>query len=453
MKTKTKVFCSILLLLLLSAHAPAQGLSVLANFTGGDGANPQAGLVGSGSTLYGVAYAGGGSDDGTVFSINTNNGNLAVLYSFYGAEYNIYINSYTTTDGASPAGGLALSGTALYGTTYVGGTSDNGTVFMINTNGSGYLILHSFPGGNGGSNPEGGLLLAGNTLYGTTMLGGTAGQGCVFRINTNGTGFTNIYSFLGGTNGSNPEGNLILSGNTLYGTTYGPYFGQSAGYGTVFRVNTDGTGFSNIYHFTGNTDGAYPEAGLVLSGSTLYGTASAGGHFLGTVFGVNTNGSGFTSTEFNGDNGANPQCSLVLVDGALYGTTPNGGSEGWGTIFQYIPNGGGLNAIYAFTNGNDGAAPEAGLMVMGNSFFGTTQATDNYGYEGTVFALPPPALTGIPLSIVAQGSQVTLTWSSPAFSLQSSTNVAGPYTNVPNATSPYTTAVPGQQRFFRLEGN
>ena len=59
--------------------------------------------------------------------------------------------------------------------------------------------------------------------------------------------------------------------------------GGSSGNGTVFAVNTDGTGFTNLHSFTAastnglipstNSDGANPEAGLILSGNTLYGTA------------------------------------------------------------------------------------------------------------------------------------------------------------------------------------
>ena len=68
---------------------------------------------------------------------------------------------------------------------------------------------------------------------------------------------------------------LILSGNTLYGTAV---YGGSSGDGTVFAVNTDGTGFTTLHNFTatvyGQRDGAFPYAGLILSGNTLYGTAS-----------------------------------------------------------------------------------------------------------------------------------------------------------------------------------
>ena len=331
MKTNVKPICLIMALLSTGTYVIAQTLTPLVNFNGGNGAKSTGGiLVASGSTLYGTAYGGGSSNFGTVFAVNASGSGFSNLYTFTGAIYNTNTHTYITTDGANPSGGLVLSSNMLFGTTYAGGSNDEGTVFAVNTNGGGYGILHNFLGGGDGSNPEGGLVLSGNTLYGTTFLGGTAGEGSIFRINTDGSDFTNIYSFSGGTNGSNPEAGLVVSGNTLYGTTYGAYFGQSSGYGTVFRVNTDGSSFSNVYTFTGGSDGANPEAGVLLSGSTLYGTASAGGDFFGTVFKVNINGGGFNSYSFNFSVGANPQAGLLLLGNTLYGTAANGGSSGLG---------------------------------------------------------------------------------------------------------------------------
>jgi autotransporter-associated beta strand protein/uncharacterized repeat protein (TIGR03803 family) len=96
--------------------------------------------------------------------------------------------------------------------------------------------------------------------------------------------FTTLHGFNGGSDGAYPRAGLILSGNTLYGTTSDLNDGGS-GNGTVFKVSTDGTGFTNVYSFTGGSDGANPVAGLILSGNTLYGTAVRGGSSgLGTVF-------------------------------------------------------------------------------------------------------------------------------------------------------------------------
>src|SRR6266487_1573804 len=130
--------------------------------------------------------------------------------------------------------------------------------------------LHSFTGGTDGANPWAGLLLSGNILYGTASSGGLSNRGTVFAINTNGTGFRTLYSFTGGDDGDCPIANLILSNDRLYGTAGSVYGGASSGNRTVFALNTDGTGFTVLHSFTAgstptagdyyitNFDGAYP---------------------------------------------------------------------------------------------------------------------------------------------------------------------------------------------------
>jgi uncharacterized repeat protein (TIGR03803 family) len=172
--------------------------------------------------------------------------------------------------------------------------------------------LGAVPGG--GTQPNAGLVLSGITLYGTTFEGGSSGFGTVFAVNTDGSGYTNLYSFTDGSDGANPYAGLILSGNTLYGTAL---YGGSSNFGTIFAVNTDGSDFTNLYSFTGCTNGAYPSAGLVLCGGTLYGVTGAG------IFAVNTNGTGFTNlySFANGTtNASDVQCDgLVLSGTILYG--------------------------------------------------------------------------------------------------------------------------------------
>ena len=156
------------------------------------------------------------------------------------------------------------------------------------TSGSGY------PTNNDGARPYGGVILSDNTLYGTGYEGGSSGYGTLFKVNTDGTGFTNLHTFAGyPSDGANPYAGLILSGHTLYGTARN---GGTSGSGTVFAVNTDGTGFTTLYRFTAtvvdpssgyptNSDGAHPQAGLILTNNTLYGTAERGGSSgNGTVF-------------------------------------------------------------------------------------------------------------------------------------------------------------------------
>src|ERR1035437_7847153 len=125
------------------------------------------------------------------------------------------------------------------------------------------------------------------TLYGTTYKGDS--YGTVFKIQPDGTGFSVVNCFTNSVEGKNPWSGLVLSGGTLYGTTYS---GGSSNYGTVFKVNTDGTAYTVLKNFTGS-DGSFPQAGLVLSGGTLYGTTRGGNSDYGTVFKVNTDGTGF----------------------------------------------------------------------------------------------------------------------------------------------------------------
>src|SRR5690349_5619965 len=135
-----------------------------------------------------------------------------------------------------------------------------------------FTTLHNFNGADG-TTPVGPLILSGDTLYGTCSGGGVAGNGTVFKINIVGTGFTNLHDFRNYTNsdGYTPSGGLVIAGDTLYGTARG---GGSWGWGTVFAIDTDGTGFTVLHNCRQTaSDAANPSAGLLLAGSTLYGTS------------------------------------------------------------------------------------------------------------------------------------------------------------------------------------
>lgn len=319
-----------------AVNTDGTGFSALYDFSGGsDGKGPQASLVLSGSTLFGIT-GGGGYGRGNLFAINTDGSGFTDLYDFSIPDYN-YAGHSTNSDGYSPSC-LALSSNTLYGTAGAGGIFGNGTVFTINTDGSGFTTLHNFgppsvgEGSPGIRNAEGvspsSVIISGNTLYGTASFGGSSGYGTVFNVNTDGTVFRVLHSFTAprgslGLYGTNSDGafpaRLILSGNTLYGTTTA---GGSRGYGTVFKVNTDGTGFAVLCSGTlGKT------ACLVQSGNTLYWK-------YGDVFAVNTDGSGFM-TFYTGDS---PWITtgLILVGNTLYGANVGGGTAGNGTVFSFL---------------------------------------------------------------------------------------------------------------------
>jgi uncharacterized repeat protein (TIGR03803 family) len=459
--------------LMPAGRLTAQTFTVLHNFTAisaccpatnSDGANPYGGLALAVNTLYGTTQFGGSSgSNGTVFKLNIDGTGFTTLHSFTPTSGSY---PYTNSDGGFPSASLILSGNTLYGTAEDGGSSGRGTIFTVNTDGTSFTTVYNF-GVSDGLATKAGLILSDNTLYGTADLAGGSERGSVFKVNTDGTGFTNLYDFTGGRDGDRPQAGLILSSNTLFGTTLE---GGSSGEGTVFALNTDGTGFTTLYSFTAasccpniNSDGIYPIAGTALSGNKLYGTASIGGTSgNGTVFKVNTDGTGFTTLHsFTGADGSTIG-PVILSGNTLYGATVGGGSSGSGTVFTVNTDGTGFTTLYSFTalNNNtnsDGAYPWGRLILSGHTLYGTAVAGGSSG-NGTVFsislAVSPPQLTITPAE-----ASVVLTWPTNAtgFTLQSATNLISPAwtTNLPapaviNGTNTVTALISGTQQFFRL---
>jgi uncharacterized repeat protein (TIGR03803 family) len=213
---------------------------VLYSFKDGkDGAEPLDALIVLNGSLYGTTSFGGSACNykgacGTVFSVTTA-GQERVLHSFGKGR-----------DGENPVADLvALNGT-LYGTTPQGGRVGEGTVFKITTSGQ-EAVLYSFTGGisghfSDGVAPHAALTSLRGILYGTTAYGGkecSTGGGCgtVFSVTTAGEEHV-IHSFGKGTDGANPFAGLLAIKNTLYSTTvYGGSCGRYGGCGTVFSIS------------------------------------------------------------------------------------------------------------------------------------------------------------------------------------------------------------------------
>lgn len=460
----------------LAGQSSAQSFRVVHDFAGPSGAYPFSGLISSGNTLYGTTRNGGGGD-GTVFAVNTDGSGLQILRSFSSAD---------RTNGVEVSGGLISSGDKLYATTEFGGAHSAGIIFKLNTNGDAFTNLYSLAfmpipsyTNSDGAWPYAGLTLLGNTLYGTASHGGGSGNGTVFAINTDGSDFTVLHTFTAtASDGSGPFGGLILSGNTLYGTTAN---GGSSGNGTVFAVNTDGTAFTNLYSFTGGSDGANPPGALTLSGGTLYGTANSGGSSSnGTVFAINIDGTEFRtvhsfsslSTDSSGNyvnsDGAHPIADLLLLGNNLYGTATSGGAYGSGTIFAVSTDGTGFSTVHNFAVSNniscgldcyistnsDGSGPRGSLTFLGNALYGTAAYGGQAGL-GTVFSLLVPPQ----LSISRDDANVALSWPTnfTGFTLQSTTdltsalwttNLSAPV--VVNGWNTVTDRITGTQQFYRL---
>jgi uncharacterized repeat protein (TIGR03803 family) len=351
--------------------------TVLHSFTGADGAYPSAGVIrDSAGNLYGTANNGGPAYAGVVYQVDTT-GHETVLYSFTGGA-----------DGANPYEGVVRDSAGnLYGTTLTGGAAGAGVVYKVDTTGH-ETVLYSFTGGADGGSPYAGVIRdsAGN-LYGTTAGGGAAGAGVVYKVDTTGHQ-TVLYSFTGGADGGNPYASVIrdAAGN-LYGTTNG---GGAAFAGVVYKVDT--TGHETVlYSFTGGADGANPIAGVIRdSAGNLYGTTHNGGGpaFAGVVYKVDTTGHETVLYSFTGGaDGSEPQAGVIRdAAGNLYGATLFGGPANQGVVYK-VDTSGHETVLYSFTGGADGAEP-AGSVIRDSAgnLYGTTFLGGKYR-DGVLFVL------------------------------------------------------------------
>ena len=314
--------------------------TVLHGFTGGaDGANPQASLVMDAlGNLYGTTMAGGAAGVGTVFKI-TKKGNETVLYSFTGG-----------TDGASPIAALTMDKARnLYGTTTAGGSTGNGTVFRLSPpkqKGGNWTekVLYSFGQGTDGATPVAGVTLdAKHNLYGTTSVGGSSGNGTVFQLKPSKSGWKEniLYNFQGTTDGSVPYAGVILdsSGNLYGGATGG---GTETG-GTIFELTPSSSGwtFTVLYNIPGwPLSGPFRNLMMDASGN-LYGTTHCDGSSDGTVYELTPSRGTWTYTSlhvFTGSDGYYSYSNLVFdKSGNLYGTVSLGGAGGFGVAFKITP--------------------------------------------------------------------------------------------------------------------
>jgi uncharacterized repeat protein (TIGR03803 family) len=349
-----------------------------------DGAFPYGALIeGNDGNLYGTAEGGGLDFVGAIFRM-TFAGSLTTLYSFL-----------NTPGGADPIGGLVLGRNAdFYGTVAGGGANGDGAIFRMTPNPSVVKILYSFDNGVDGATPSAALVQGSDgNFYGTTYQGGADALGSIFKM-TAGGALTTLYAFTGGDDGGYPYGGVIEGRDgEIYGTTI--EFG-SAGFGTVFRLASNGT-LDTLVSFN-ETNGAFPQGGIIQGvDGNLYGTTFSGGsNGNGTVFCLTTNASLTTLFSFGLTNGSNPGAALVQgSDGNLYGTTSSGGAGGNGTVFRVTTNG--ALATLLWFDGLNGADPEAPMVQASDgSFYGTTaQGGTGFnpsagGGNGAIFRLTVP---------------------------------------------------------------
>lgn len=271
------------------------------------------------------------------------------------------------SDGSGPLAGVVADPTGnLYATTQTGGVINGnalGTVDEFTSSGSKWSesTLYTFHGSDGSVPLATVILDAQNNLYGTTSQGGstygigcnTNGCGAVFKLTHRSKGWSEsvLYSFTDGSDGGYPQGPLSFDqSNNVYGTTAGggnaacPLLG---GCGTVFMLTHSSNWKERIVHAFSAADGEYPYTRLVVdSHGNIFGTAPKGGSGCGSigcgvVFELVKSGSSWSDKTVhaftNGDDGGSPAAGLITdLKGNLYGTTTAGGTHGGGVAYMLV---------------------------------------------------------------------------------------------------------------------
>ena len=253
---------------------------------------------------------------------------------------------------------------------------------------------------------------ADGTLYGVTRQGGgISTNGYLFRLRPDGSGYQVVHSFTVAELGSpfgRPGDSLVLGGDgALYGTTE---LGGSAGFGTLYKVNADGSGFTLLHSFTAGTttatltnDGGAPRGGLVfaadgnLYGLTTRGTATAGATINdsnGIIYRVAPDGSGYRviysfDQKLAAIGGIRPVALIQGRDGLLYGTLQAVGPTAVGGIFSMRTDGTGFALLSGFSGAVplNGISPRTPVVHAADGFlYGTTVVGGARG-QGTVFRM------------------------------------------------------------------
>lgn len=380
--------------------------SLLHNFSGEEGSQPFGGLVSDGQQLYGVTHSGGVHGKGVLFAIQTDGSLFKVLHHFSGP------------DGRQPFERLTIDGDWLYGVTKFGGTNGLGTLFRIRTDGTQFETLHQFADApDNGWHPHAGPLLIDNTLYGTTFHGGSNRfGGTLYRYDLDSSEFSLLQNMHASV-GEHPTGRLIENAGWLYGFA-SDYGKESRGrFGSIFRIRPDGTDFTLLHRFGGGSMGAHPyDSPVFVNQDTLLGTtfgAFGSGIDTGTLFTFNVSTNEHrTLLDFAKlpAVGAKPNSPPFFDEStkrwllAVHGSdTQNGMIPGTVIQFDWEPGSAlrGLAIVRSFENLTTGFTPTRNFVEVGQTLFAvasfggvSNEATDNFWEShGIIYALMPPVIS------------------------------------------------------------
>lgn len=324
-----------------------------------------------GNTIFGVTTNGGSSDDGVLFKVQIDGSGYTILKNFNG-----------TSDGGTPDGGLVIIDSVLFGTTINGG-SGYGVLYSIDTTGNNFHVLHNFSWSSDPCFTYEGLTVFGTKLFGVGYNNQTS-PGGIYYYDLSDNSFHTI-KFFTGTDGGKPISKLLLINNTLFGMTSD---GGSHIYGVVFKIDSAGSNYSVIYNFTG-TDANHADNNLIFVNNRLYGLSYNGGiSNLGSIFRLDTNGSNFELLHSFGISGdiIYPYMGLTYYQGKLFGTASAGGSNNNGGIFSIDTNGANYNLLYRLDN--SGIGSYSNLTLKDSLLYGTRFRGGTYN-KGQLFSFDP----------------------------------------------------------------
>jgi uncharacterized repeat protein (TIGR03803 family) len=383
--------------------------------------------------------------------------------------------------GSLPDGGILQGADGnFYGVTNFDGQYGQGVFFRLSPTGVGTMV-YSFNGGLDGGPPPSGIIqgsdgnfyglqtaavirltpsgqlqtihsfgVTGNLNGPYTLTQGSDGDlygihaSTAFRLKLDGTGFTGLTlppGFFGNSSALQEDGLFGGLLQALDGNFYGTTGEGGSGYGTIFEINPSTGEVSVLYSFTGGSDGAYANAGLVQgSDGNLYGSTGAGGndnlcagggpppetafYGCGVVFKYVLQGPSkgtlvpLYEFQANSDGALPLSPPIVGSDGNLYGVT----SGGAGSIYE-VDQEGTFTSLYDFSCENDpfscpvGVAPESSpVQADDGMFYGTTPFGGGPSEGGAVYSFFPTANMAPPIRLQAPtaevGKPVTVTFSS-----------------------------------------
>lgn len=240
-----------------------------------------------------------------------------------------------------------------------------------------YKLIHDFDPPNG-AGPQSPLIVNSAGIVGLTANNATC-MNCGLLFSMTPAGSEHVVATM-------PS---IVSGGPveLNGTYYGAMIALHGSTGAIFAVSASGN-YRTLYTFQGGSDGADPLGPLTVSEGALYGVTLRFGSacHCGTVFELSTSGQERVLHRFGGTNdGSVPNAPLVYLHGSLWGTTEYGGAKGYGTIFA-VDSAGNYRVEYTFQGGADGYMPQGGLVDVAGQLYGTTAYGGGGCNCGTIFS-------------------------------------------------------------------